>query len=57
MTTCDHKHPPNVICADRRCYWGERNAYLRLQRRLDRALNDLRRVRAFNAKATRGGGV
>lgn len=36
MQTCDRKHPPNVICEDRKCYWGERNRHLRLLRRFDR---------------------
>lgn len=50
MTECSGNHPVNVICKSRRCYLSDRNPYLRLLRRLDRAERELRQVREWAAK-------
>lgn len=50
MKTCDHKHSPNVICCDRRCYWGQQNKYIRLLRRFDRLQSENVSLRETLAK-------
>lgn len=45
MTTCNQSHPANVLCRDRNCYLGDKNPFLRLQRRLDRKTSECQSLR------------
>lgn len=58
MKTCDRKHPPNVICEDRHCIWGDRNPFLRLLRRFDRLAHENQNLKsALSRRMTKSEGV
>ena len=45
MPTCNGKHPITTLCMDRKCWLGNHNPLLRLQRRFDRQARELTSVR------------
>lgn len=58
MTLCDKAHAPNALCTDPQCFWKVRNPYWRLQRRYERLLGDLTRLRkAEQMRLRRAGGA
>ena len=43
--TCNGNHPINILCRDRNCYLGDKNPFLRLQRRFDRVSRECQSLR------------
>jgi len=53
MNQCNQSHPINILCRDRHCYLGDKNPFLRLQRRLDRKTSECNSLRESLTKRTR----